>query len=48
MEPWETPAAIFLGVENLPYSKTSNFLSVRKEAIILKKNLSKILILTVK
>jgi hypothetical protein len=34
-EPWDTPAAIFLGVENSPSTKTLNFLSVRKEAIVL-------------
>jgi hypothetical protein len=26
MEPWETPAAISLGVENLPSTQTLNFL----------------------
>jgi hypothetical protein len=35
-EHWGTPAVIFLGVENSPATKTSNFLSVRKEAITLK------------
>jgi hypothetical protein len=33
--PGGTPAAILLGVENLPSTKTSHFLSVRKEAISL-------------
>jgi hypothetical protein len=32
---WGTPAAIFLGVENSPSTKTLNFLSVRKEAVSL-------------
>jgi hypothetical protein len=34
-EPWSTPAAIFLGVENSPSTETLQFLSVRKEAISL-------------
>jgi hypothetical protein len=34
-EPWGTAAAISLGVENLPTTKTLNFLSVRKETISL-------------
>jgi hypothetical protein len=34
-EPWGISAAIFLGVENSPSTKTLNFLSVRKETICL-------------